>query len=92
MTYKVILSEDAIEGVKRLKKAGELIALKKLNALLSELEIHPTMGTGKPEMLKSNLSGQWSRRITDKHRLIYEVHEEIVTVYVLNTYGHYGDK
>lgn len=67
MTYDIELSEIALDGIKQLKKAGELQALKKLNSLLSELEEHPKTGTGKPEQLRGNLSGKWSRRITDKH-------------------------
>lgn len=92
MTYEIELSDAALDGIKQLKKAGELQALKKLNSLLSELEEHPKTGTGKPEQLRGNLSGKWSRRITDKHRLVYEIHEDKVIVAVLNTCGHYGDK
>lgn len=92
MTYDIELSEIALDGIKQLKKAGELQALKKLNSLLSELEEHPKTGTGKPEQLRGNLSGKWSRRITDKHRLIYEIYEDKVMVVVFSTYGHYGDK
>lgn len=52
MTYDIELSEIALDGIKQLKKAGELQALKKLNSLLSELEEHPKTGTGKPEQLR----------------------------------------
>lgn len=76
MTYDIELSEIALDGIKQLKKAGELQALKKLNSLLSELEEHPKTGTGKQEQLQGNLSGKWSRRITDKHHLIYEIYED----------------
>ena len=92
MRYEVELTEDALKGIKQLKKGGEVKKKKKLNSLLSELEEHPTTGTGKPEQLRGNLSGKWSRRITDKHRLIYEVWEDVVKVIVLRTYGHYEDK
>ena len=53
---------------------------------------HPETGTGKPEALRGNLSGKWSRRITDKHRLIYEIRNDHIDVLVINTYGHYNDK
>jgi toxin YoeB len=92
MIYDVELSEDALSDIKRLKNAGEVVTLKKIDALLIELKDHPETGTGKPEKLKNNLSGKWSRRITDKHRLIYEIDRESVVVTVLNTYGHYSDK
>ena len=48
MTYDIELSEIALDGIKQLKKSGELQALKKLNSLLTELEEHPKTGTGKP--------------------------------------------
>jgi Txe/YoeB family toxin of toxin-antitoxin system len=43
-------------------------------------KVHPTSGTGKPEALRGDRKGQWSRRITKEHRLIYEIHEDIITV------------
>lgn len=92
MKYEIELTQDALKGIKQLKKAGELQALKKLNSLLSELEEHPATGTGKPEQLRGNLSGKWSRRITEKHRLIYEIYEDAIKVLVLRTCGHYDDK
>lgn len=92
MKYVIELTEDALNDIRLLKKGGEVKALKKLNSLITELEDHPTIGTGKPEQLRGNLSGKWSRRITDKHRLIYEICEDTVKVLILKTYGHYDDK
>lgn len=48
-------------------------ALARLNALIEECRRDPFHGTGKPEALKRNLSGWWSRRITGEHRLVYRV-------------------
>jgi toxin YoeB len=45
----------------------------KINKLITETARDPFHGTGKPEPLKGNLSGYWSRRITDEHRLVYKV-------------------
>ena len=67
-------------------------AFRKALILLDELAVHPRTGTGKPEQLSGDRSGQWSRRITKKHRLIYEIHDTEVVVLVLTAYGHYGDK
>jgi toxin YoeB len=47
--------------------------LARVNALLDECRRDPFRGTGKPEALKQNLSGWWSRRITSEHRLVYRV-------------------
>ena len=60
--------------------------------LEKELMEHPKTGTGKPEPLGGNRVGQWSRRITKKHRLVYEIHDKEVVVIVLTAYGHYDDK
>lgn len=49
-------------------------------------------GTGKPEPLKGVDGELWSRRITKKHRMVYEIFETTVTVAVLSSYGHYNDK
>ena len=65
---------------------------KKAVKLLEELQEHPQTGTGKPEQLKGDRAGQWSRRITDRHRLVYEIEEEQVMVLILSSYGHYDDK
>ena len=45
----------------------------RINTLIAECQRHPFNGTGKPEPLKRNLSGWWSRRITSEHRLVYRV-------------------
>lgn len=45
----------------------------KINALIEDIGRHPFTGLGKPEPLKRNLSGWWSRRITREHRLVYRV-------------------
>jgi toxin YoeB len=49
--------------------------------------LHPFSGIGKPEALKHKLSGKWSRRINDEHRIIYEVIENDIFIYSLK--GHY---
>ena len=47
--------------------------LKKINALIKECQRHPLEGTGKPEPLKGDLAGYWSRRIDREHRLVYRL-------------------
>lgn len=86
------LSDQAIEDIKRHQKSGDKKLVNKIEKLLLELQEHPTTGTGKPEALKYNMSGLWSREINKKHRLIYEIQEDVVIVYVLSAYGHYSDK
>ncbi len=52
-------------------QAGDRKALKKLNTLIKECQRTPFTGLGKPEPLKGELSGLWSRRIDQEHRLVY---------------------
>lgn len=54
--------------------------LRKINALIKECQRTPYAGTGKPEALKQNLSGFWSRRITGEHRLVYKVENEVLFI------------
>lgn len=54
--------------------------LKKINDLLKDISRNPYEGVGKPEPLKHALSGFWSRRITDEHRLVYRVEDEVIKV------------
>jgi toxin YoeB len=49
------------------------VTLRKINTLIKECLGHPFEGTGKPEPLKGDLSGHWSRRIDREHRLVYRV-------------------
>lgn len=91
MSYEIHLSTNAKEGLIKLKRS-EPRAFEKARGMLHELEDHPRTGTGKPHELTGNRAGQWSRRITRKHRLIYEVVDRVQTVLVLSSYGHYDDK
>ena len=54
--------------------------LKKVNDLLGDISRNPYEGIGKPEPLKHVLSGFWSRRITDEHRLVYRVEGDVIKV------------
>jgi len=87
MTYHIDFSDHAKDDIDAHKKAGSRTILVKLLTLFEELSEHPFSGTGKPEPLKHDLSGTWSRRINKEHRLIYEVEGNIV--FILSAKGHY---
>ena len=89
--YIVEIKPQAQEDLKVLSESDPK-AYKKALVLIAELFDHPQTGTGKPEQLKGSGGTLWSRRITKKHRLIYEIFEAIVHVDVLSAYGHYDDK
>ncbi len=69
--------------------SGNKSAIKKIKKILIELTETPFSGTGNPEELKYEMTGLWSRRITQKDRLIYKVEQNTVTVIVLSAMGHY---
>ena len=55
---------------------NERTILKRINHMIEEAARDPATGIGKPERLSHNLSGYWSRRITDEHRLVYQLRDE----------------
>ena len=92
MKYDIEFSIEAKEDIERLKKSGDKKLLKKLLVIVTELKEHPKTGTGKPEMLKHYKTPTWSRRLSEKHRVVYRIYDETVTVLILTSWGHYGDK
>lgn len=64
--------------------------LKKINKLLKEIQRNPYEGEGKPEPLRGDFEGKWSRRINEKDRLVYEVTQE--GIIISQCQGHYDDK
>jgi toxin YoeB len=69
---KLIFSEHAWEDYLYWQSTDRKI-LQRINALIKEVQRTPFAGIGKPEPLKHGLSGYWSRRITDEHRIVYKV-------------------
>jgi toxin YoeB len=90
--YDLDLTDEFLEDIAFFKKAGKKQYLKKIEGFLNELEVHPMTGTGKPEKLKYDFVGKWSRRISDDNRLIYEFNEDAQIVSVISARGHYGQK
>ena len=54
--------------------------LKKINSLIQDIERHPFEGIGKPEPLKHDLSGYWSRRIDETNRIVYKVDNDVLEI------------
>lgn len=91
MEYRIKYYKQALIDADHLQR-NEPQAFKKFKQLIEELKHHPRSGTGHPEQLKGEPHGRWSRRISHKHRLVYEIHDMEVLVIVLTAYGHYDDK
>lgn len=61
-------------------QAKDRATLKRINTLLKDIQRSPFEGVGKPEPLKHNLAGFWSRRIDEEHRLVYAVQDDTILV------------
>ena len=72
-------------------KSGNKSILKKISELIKAIESDPYEGIGKPEALKYDLTGYWSRRIDSEHRIIYEIIDEniIDILSIISLKGHY---
>ncbi|MDR3188421.1 MAG: Txe/YoeB family addiction module toxin [Prevotellaceae bacterium] len=91
MKYEVVFPTQVVRELKFLKKSEPQAFGKAMN-LVAELREHPETGTGHPKPLGGDRVGQWSRRITDKHRLTYQIDKEEKIVEVISARGHYDDK
>jgi len=91
MTYFLDFTNKAKKDLAELKRS-EIKAFIKAVKLIDELQKHPTTGTGHPEKLKGNRSGQWSRRITSRHRLVYIIDDNTIKILVVFAAKHYDDK
>ena len=90
--YIVDTSKRAKQELIAYKKAGNKIAIARIERIYEELEEHPLTGIGKPERMKHKKEEIWSREIDKKNRMTYEIEENIVTVTVISAMGHYDDK
>ena len=87
----VVYSEKAQRDIKFWKKSGNKPVMNKISALVADIQVNPFEGTGKPEPLKYELIGKWSRRINQEHRIVYQItaidNTEILDI--LSLKGHY---
>ena len=90
--YRILFTDAAEKDKKKLVKSGDKQALKKIDKLITELRKHPRTGEGKPEPLIHYNGDVWSREITLKHRLVYEIFDDTIVVEVFQAWGHYDDR
>ena len=76
---KLVFSEHAWEEYLHWQKTDRKV-VQRINALIRDVQGTPFEGIGQPEPLKHALSGYWSRRITDEHRLVYKVEGDAILV------------
>ena len=83
---KLVFVDESWEDYLYWQKTDKKIA-EKINTLIKDISRTPFSGLGKPEPLKYNLSGSWSRRINQEHRIVYEVIDNEILIHSLK--GHY---
>jgi toxin YoeB len=83
---QVVFDKLALEQLEEWSKV-DLKTVRKIIEIITDIRKHPFEGIGKPEPLKHELKGFWSRRITQEHRLIYKVNNNILEI--LSCKGHY---
>ena len=84
---EIRFTSEANKDLEKWRKSGNDKILKRIKELLEVIQQTPFSGIGKPESLKYDLAGKWSRRINKSHRLIYSVTDSVIFVYSLM--GHY---
>jgi len=62
------------------KQLGDEKIMRRISKLVEDICAHPFTGIGKPEPLKYELTGLWSRRITQEHRIVYEVFDGVISI------------
>ena len=87
---EVVYKDKALEDIKFWKRSGQKIIQNKISRLIEDILQHPFFGLGKPEALKYELSGLWSREIDKGNRLIYEIVDQ--QLHIISMRGHYFDK
>lgn len=76
---KIIFQSAAWEDYLYWQQTDKSI-LKKINTIIKEIERIPYEGQGKPEMLKHDLSGWWSRRLNLEHRVVYRIEDDSIII------------
>lgn len=91
MSYAIKLGKTPEKILKKWKKSNPQL-FRKASSIILELSEHPRTGTGHPEALKGGNDITYSRHITAHDRIIYDIHDSIVEVIILEIEGHYNDK
>lgn len=91
MIYRIDFDNDVLKTIAKYKKSNPN-RYKKLSKLLDDIAEHPRTGIGHPEPLIGGNNITYSRHIAGKDRIISDIYDEIISVYILEVEGHYKDK
>ena len=84
---ELVFKDPALEDREYFKASGNKVIQTRIKELIEDTLEHPYFGKGKPEPLKYQLAGCWSRRITEEHRMVYQVVNN--QLHIISLRGHY---
>jgi toxin YoeB len=84
---EIVLEKQAKSDLDLWKTSGNKQVLKKIDKLIDDIIEHPETGMGKPEQLRYEFTGLWSRHINEEHRMIYEIVGN--ELHIVSVKGHY---
>ncbi|MDR0733438.1 MAG: Txe/YoeB family addiction module toxin [Dysgonamonadaceae bacterium] len=88
---EIVFREPVYDDFEYFNRLGNRNVQVKITKLLDAIKENPYEGIGKPEKLKYNLSGFWSRRINREHRIIYQIDESNNQIIINSLRGHYEE-
>lgn len=90
--YQLEIPKGVVKELDRLKKTNPEL-YQKIGSLVDEIIVNPWIGRGKPERLKYYEDREvWSRHVNHKDRIVYEIDNDRIVIYLLKITGHYDDK
>lgn len=85
---EIAYTQKALIDLELWRRSGNKAIQRKISEIIESMQQSPFEGIGKPEPLKHDLAGKWSRRISAEHRIIYQVQED--KLFILSLHGHYA--
>lgn len=89
--FTIVFDSSVDKIIKKWQKSNPIFN-KQLKKIVKELQVHPRTGLGHPEALKGGGNVIYSRHINRNNRIIYEIHDQEVFVFIFELEGHYDDK
>ena len=86
----IAFNNRSLEEYEKLRQKNKALHKKLLKMLIEMQRGNPWEGTGKPELLKGDYAGLWSRRLSDRDRLIYRFDDKMIYIFAIG--GHYDDR
>ncbi len=89
MNYGWEITKDAQTHLDFWISSNNKSILSRIQRLISEIDKSPRTAIGKPELLKRDISGYWSRRINSEHRIVYHIDDKLIKITIVSLRFHY---